>query len=190
MIIGKKHRFFGLLTVLFFGPFLWGEDVRTVPLDVYVIIDSSSAMEAGKAEAVSWLCNTLVEGILRDGDSLSVWTAGVKPELICSETVTSGGKEKIKTLIRSIGFSGNAADYLAALSQAQARSRTQPKDRLSYTLLINGSRSKDISAREAESAGLLIYSRVDNFNGWRIITVGLDIGAKVRDSAAAYMKNK
>jgi hypothetical protein len=185
----KKTWISGLLLALISILPLWGDDNRPIPIDVYIIVDSSSAMEQGKAEAVSWLCTSVVDGILKDGDRVAIWTAGAKPELIYSETVAAGAKEQIKTTIRGIQFSGDLADYRGALSLAQARAQSQP-GRLTYTLLISGSSAKDPPSRDAESAGLLLYSRVDNFSGWRVLTVGLDIAGKVRNSAAAYMKNQ
>jgi hypothetical protein len=186
----KKTWISGLLLALISVLPLWGDDNRTTPLDVYIIVDSSSAMEKGKAEAVAWLCDTVVEGILKEGDRVSIWTAGVKPELIYSDTVASGAKETIKERIRGIQFSGDAADYPGALRQAQARIQSQSKGRLTYTLVVSGSSAADPRSRDAESAGLLLYSRVDTFSGWRVLTVGLDIAGKVRSSAAAFMKNK
>jgi hypothetical protein len=104
--------------------------------------------------------------------------------------VASGIKDQIKTKIRGIQFGGDLADYRGALSLARSRAQSQPGGRINYTLLVSGSGAKDSPSRDAESAGLLLYSRVDNFSGWRVLTVGLDIAGKVRDSAAAYMKNK
>jgi hypothetical protein len=188
-VCGKKTWIAGLLSALVFGLPLWGNDARTVPIDVYIIVDGSSAMEEGKAAAVDWLCSAVVDGILKEGDRIAIWRAGAKPELIYSDTLGSGGKEKVKAQIRGIQFGGDAADYRGALSQAQTRIRSQSGGRITYTLLISGSSAKDPS-RETEPAGLLLYSRVDNFNGWRVLTVGLDIAGKVRNSAAAYMKNR
>jgi hypothetical protein len=185
----KKTWISGLLLALISVLPLWGDD-RTIPIDVYIIVDGSSAMEQGKVEAVSWLCTNVVDGILIEGDRVSIWTAGAKPELIYSETVAAGVKDQIKTKIRDIQFSGDSADYRGALSLAQARAQSQSGGRISYTLLVSGSGAKDPPSREAESAGLLLYSRVDNFSGWRVLTVGLDIAGKVRNSAAAYMKNQ
>ncbi|MDR1929508.1 MAG: VWA domain-containing protein [Treponema sp.] len=183
----KKARIMGLVLVLFSVPALWGEDSRTIPIDVHIIVDSSSAMENKKTEAAAWLCDTVVDVILIDGDRVSLWTAGTKPELIYSGMVSGGEKDEIKTRIRGIEFGGDSADYRGALNQA--RSQSQP-GRISYALLVSGSTAKDPPSREAESAGLLLYSRVDNYSGWRVLTVGLNIANQVRESAAAYMKSR
>ncbi|MDR2143241.1 MAG: VWA domain-containing protein [Treponema sp.] len=185
-------KLFLLCWLLVFSPFArtWGEDARGIPVDMYIIIDSSSSMEKGKGEAVNWLCTTVIDGIARAGDSLSVWTAGVRPELIYSRTVSAETKEEAKNLIRQIRFSGGAADYKGALSEVRAKALAGPENRMIYTLLVSGANPKDPPIKEAESAGLLLYSRVESFSGWRVFTIGLDVSARVRESADSYMKNR
>ncbi|MDR2663193.1 MAG: VWA domain-containing protein [Treponema sp.] len=174
---------FGITTLL------WGAEPRAVPIDMYIIVDGSSAMERGKQEATAWLCSTVVDGILQQGDRLWIWTAGDRPQLIYSGAVETG-KESAKTSIRSIQFQGDRADYQAALREVRATLTAQNGKRLSCTLLISGSGAKDTPSREAESAGLLRYSRVESFSGWRVLTVGLDLQGKVRQSSSYYMKNR
>jgi hypothetical protein len=182
----KKLKFWGLFCIVaVLTTRIWG-DTRTVPLDVYIIVDGSSAMEKGKEEAIAWLCNTVVDNILQSGDRIWIWRAGAKPELIYSGTL-GNDKELVKTPIRAIQFQGEAADYRGALQEAQA---LVSRNRISYTLLISGSGAKDPPSQEAESAGLLRYSRVDSFSGWRVLTVGLDLTARVRQSTTYYMNNR
>ncbi|MDR0402382.1 MAG: VWA domain-containing protein [Treponema sp.] len=188
---GAGKRFLsGFLLVFLLSIRIWGEDSRDIPVDVYIIVDSSSSMEKGKDEAVNWLCGTVIDGIVRPGDSLSIWTAGAEPELIYSKTVSAETKEEAKNLIKQIRFSGAAADYKGALNAVRARALAAPGGRMAYTLLISGANPKDPPIKEAESAGLLLYSRVESFSGWKVFTVGLDLNARVRESAGAYMKNR
>ena len=180
---GKNLGKWGVFCLLLaYAPCLWGANDRKTPIDVYIIVDSSSAMEKGKEEAVNWLCTTVIDGFLLEGDRLWVWAAGKKPELIHSGTL--GDKEELKTVIRSIQYQGNAADYRGALEEA--KKQAEKSSRTSYTLLISGSGAKDPPQAEAESAGLLLYSRVENFSGWRVLTVGFDLGPKVRKSSVYY----
>ena len=153
----------------------WGANNRTTPIDVYIIVDSSTAMEKGREEASAWLCNTIIDGMLLQEDRIWIWTAGSKPELIYSGTL--GNKEEAKSAIRSIRYQGDTADYKGALQEA--KNQANRSNRTTYALLISGSGAKDPPSREAESAGLLQYSRVENFSGWRVLTVGLDVGSKV-----------
>jgi hypothetical protein len=57
-------------------------------------------------------------------------------------------------------------------------------------LLVSGSGAKDPPSREAESAGLLRYSRVEHFSGWRVLTVGLDLDRRVRQSSSYYTNRR
>jgi len=183
-MMGKKLFAWGIFCLLAASSAgLWGGDTRTAPIDLYLIIDSSSAMEQGKEAALSWLCTAVVDGILQQGDTIKIWTAGEKPELIYSDE-SGSDKEAAKKAIRSIRFEGESADYRGSLREVQSKIRGG--GRIAYTLLISGSQAKDPPSREAESAGLLRYSRVDHFSGWRVLTVGFDLDTKVQRASAYY----
>jgi hypothetical protein len=185
---GKKLITWGVFCLLAASSArLWGGDARTAPIDLYLIIDSSSAMERGKEAALSWLCTAIVDGILQQGDTIKIWTAGEKPELIYSDE-SGNDKEAAKKAIRSIRFGGESADYRGSLQEV--RNRVRGGRRIAYTLLVSGSQAKDPPSREAESAGLLRYSRVDHFSGWRVLTVGFDLDARVQRGSAYYMSRQ
>ncbi|MDR2182469.1 MAG: VWA domain-containing protein [Treponema sp.] len=173
----KKSAFLSLFTIL--GGLLWA-DTRAAAMDVYLIVDGSSSMERGGAEAIDWLCATLLDRRVRDGDRLWIWTAGAKPELVFSGA--GADREAAKTVIRALRFQGRAADYRGALNEAKRRLRT---GRLSYTLLVSGNEARDPSP---ELSGLLRYSRVDSFSGWRVLTVGLDLEGRIDRAASYYMR--
>jgi hypothetical protein len=185
-MFGKNLRIWGLFCLLvgITAP-CRGDNARTIPLDVYIIVDSSSAMEKGKKEAETWLCAMVIDGVLLPEDRIWIWTAGEKPELVYSGGLEN--KEEVKAVIRSIQYTGDRADYRGALQEA--RTLAQKSGRTTYTLLISGSGAKDPPSMEAESAGLLRHSRVENFSGWRVLTVGLDLGPKI-SRASAYYKNR
>ena len=149
---------------------------RTTPIDVYVIVDSSTAMERVKDDALGWLSSVIIDTMLRSDDRIWIWTAGSSPRLIYSGTLEN--KELAKTALRSIQFDGSTADYRSALLEAQVLARRS--DRITYTLLVSSSAAADQTDRETELAGLLRYSRVESFPGWRVITVGLDLENRVR----------
>jgi hypothetical protein len=142
-------------------------------------------MEKGREEATNWLCSTVIDGMLVKDDRIWVWSAGEKPELVFSGTLEN--KEAVKEAIRSIQYQGNAADYRGALQEA--KNLAQKSKRVCYTLLISGSGAKDPPSQQAEKAGLLRYSRVESFSGWRVLTIGLDLASKV-NKAADYYKSR
>jgi hypothetical protein len=174
-----KRSFFYLFLAL---PLLtWGDD-RTVPLDVYIIVDGSSALNRGKEEAIFWLCKKIDD--LRQGDRLRIWRAGEEAELVYSG-VLGDGREEVKTLVRTIKCEGNEADYRGALREARDLTE-EGGERLSYTLLISGSGAR----REAAPAELLRHSRVESFSGWMVLTVGLNLSPKVRQALVDYMSGR
>ena len=185
-MIKEKIRIAGLFCLLMAcTSFLGAANDRTTPIDVYIIVDSSLSMEKGKEEATAWLCTTIIDGMLLQGDRIWVWAAGAGPELIYSGTL--GNKEEVKSAIKSIRYQGDKADYKGALQEA--KSQVEKSNRTSYTLLISGSGAKDPPSQEAESAGLLRYSRVESFSGWRALTIGLDLATKVNQSST-YFQNR
>ncbi|GHU80769.1 hypothetical protein FACS189468_1460 [Spirochaetia bacterium] len=195
VLLRGKWLFWGLVTAIRLAtlpvPGLGAEETRQNTIDVYIIVDGSLGMEKAQGEALTWLCDTIIDGILKEGDRLTIWTAADKAELLYAETITGEGKQNAKALLRSLTFQGNTTDYTGALRAALARAEARTEKRVLYTLLIGGTASVSSSAREAaEASGLLRYSRVENFSGWRVMTVGLGIGNRVRQSAAAFMNSR
>ncbi|MDR2021449.1 MAG: hypothetical protein LBQ14_11870 [Treponema sp.] len=178
-----KKRIFGLWTALCLAPvFLFGADLRTLPADVYVILDVSPAMGDRREEAVKWLCDDLIDGRLLEGDTLTILAAGDKTELIFSGSLNAAEKEAAKQALRRTPAGGGPADYPGALRETASR-QTAKTGRMSYTLLISGT-----TGPSAASGGLVRYSRVDEFSGWRVLTVGLGIDQRVKTAAAAFMQ--
>jgi hypothetical protein len=172
------------LTMLwwFLPGLLSAADIRTVPIDVYVIFDASSAIKSKKDEAVKWLCDHLVDGILQEGDSLTILTAADRAAALFSESLSGADKkEAAKQALRSIVPAAAAADYAGALREAAARQASG--GRTPYTLLVIGS-----GPLSGGLASLLRYSRVQEFSGWRALTVGLNLERQVREAAAAYIR--
>jgi hypothetical protein len=164
--------------------FLSAADNRTVPINVYLIVDASPAMGDKRAEAVTWLCDNVIDGLLMAGDNLAIVSAADKPVSLFSGVI--GGpdtKEAAKTALRSAA-AGGSADYAGALREAASRQAARSDGRLNYTLLASG------SALPASGglASLLRFSRVQEFPGWRLLTVGLGIERQVREAAAAYTR--
>lgn len=182
----KTGFLLGCFAAFFAGTPLWAQRA----LDAYVIIDGSSAMDKGGPEAVSWVCGTVIDEILKEGDRLTVWTAGESVRLLYSAAVSADTKDEAKKLIRGIVFQGSSADYKGALTEARTKILAGTGKNLNWTILVSGANPRDPPVLEAESAGLLMYSRVENFSGWRVLTVGLDISGKVRESVFSYMKNR
>jgi hypothetical protein len=139
------------------------------PVDMRIIIDMSSSLSRGKTGAVNWLCDTIVDRTLQNGDSLYLVSAGEPDEVIFdgiigNATEREAVKEKIRALKDPDGpsFAAKTLEHIFA-------TRTAEPERVPITIIVCGA---DITA----AGDLLRYSRTENYAYWRAITVadGLD----------------
>ncbi|MDR1566768.1 MAG: hypothetical protein LBS48_05740 [Treponema sp.] len=175
--------------LFFLAPgFLRAEDKRSLPLDLYLIIDGSSLSKEARNETVSWISREIIDRILQEGDSLTIWSAGDKAQIVYTGTV-GGQKEGIKDKLRSLDASAKRADFSGALMEAASRASRDPGDRkrLAVTIVVSGSAEALAPALEGGSAGLFRWSRVDEYAGWQALVVAPGIGDKVKRAVAAYM---
>jgi hypothetical protein len=165
-----------------------GSDQRSIPVDMNLIIDGSPALGNGRDAAIGWICDNLVDGLLQEGDRLSVWNAGEKAVSLFSGSLTgSDTKEAAKNAIRAMTTGTASADYAGVL-RGLTGAVPGNNDRLVYTILVSGPGFSPAAIGGGnEIAALLRYSRVQEFPGWRTIVVDLAIGERVRSAAAAYM---
>jgi len=155
---------------------------QRAPIDINLIIDGSSSFTAVKNEVITWVSGRL-DQILAEGDRVTVWSAGTQSKIIYTgKTEGAPGREAVKKSIRDIAPMGNSPDFSGALRDAATRQSSS----YSYTLLISASPAALSSVLSTRQAGLLRFSRVEEFTNWRALVVGLNIDAKVKKSAAAF----
>jgi hypothetical protein len=178
--------FIGLFFLSIFPGYVVASDIRTENLDIFIIIDGSSSLSEEKDAALKWVCDYAIDGILQEGDRLTLWLASDSARELFSGVLSGAdSKETIKSLIRSINPQGDAADYKSAL-KAAAEKEAAAKG-LAYTLIISGSRAGYNSFPQGqEEAALLRYSRILDFAGWRGIITSQGIGNRVRQAASAF----
>jgi hypothetical protein len=180
----KQTVFLPLFLVL--APLAGAQDTRNTPISVNLIIDGSQALKNAGAEPLNWICDYLVERVLSDDDFLTIWNAAGSAGIVFSDTVKNGGgKEGIKTIIRSLGFEADRADFAGALREAASRPRAAGA--FTYTILICGSSAALTPSLLGSGAGYLRYSRVEEHSRWRILTIALDAESRIKQAAAAYM---
>jgi hypothetical protein len=180
---------FGLfLAALWAGNGLYALDVRSVPIEVNLIMDGSTALKDAGDEAFNWISRQLIDGILQDGDRITIWNAGDKAQIVFSESISGPqGKENTKKALRSLPKQGSQADFGGALRSAAAQSASRSsKPAISYTVLISGSASSLSPALLGAGADSLKFSRIEDFSGWRVLVIALDINSQVQKAAAAY----
>ncbi|MCL2066289.1 MAG: hypothetical protein FWG99_02340 [Treponema sp.] len=184
-IITGKVVFGMFLTCFLSLPLLHGQNARNTPINVNLIIDGSQAFSGLVDEAADWVSRTLVDQLLTAGDRVTIWSAGPTARIVYSESVRNDAdKEAIKRTLRDFSASGGSADFSGALRDAASRT---PGSGISYTLLISSSTSALSSTLQGPQANLMRFSRVEEFRGWRALVVGLNLDARVRNAAAAFM---
>jgi len=179
-----------IILVIFLSP-LNAEDRRTIPLDLYLIIDGSLALQGFKNDAVTWINDQVVDRILMDGDRITIWTAGDRAEVIYSETYSGqAGKKGITDKLAVLDTRGKAADFSGALREAASRVSQTARDRLAVTMLITASAEGLEPALSGSSQGLFRWFRSEKYEHWQVLIVATEIGGKVQQSAAAYMNSR
>jgi len=181
-----KTRLLSIFVFLFcFFP-LYGTDIQRGPIGINLIIDGSAEFAKVKDEAAVWLLNH-IEDILAVGDTITIWNAGTRANVIFSGRIDSpSDKETVKNTIRGISASGNNADFSNALLQATQRQGAGGSG-FSYTLLVSSSPAALASTLSGPHANLLRFSRVQDFSGWRALVIGLNLDSTVRNAAMTYL---
>jgi hypothetical protein len=173
------------LAVFCLSPGLYAQDIRTGPIDVNLIMDGSAALKNAGNEAAAWVSDYLIDKILQDGDRITIWNAAGKARIVHTDTLSgTGGKEIIRNTLRSLAFEGAFADFSGALKDAA--SRTNSGSAITYTVLVSGSSSSLSPLLLGSDSNLLRYSRVEEFSGWRVLVIALNINSRVQRAAAAY----
>ncbi|MDR2393615.1 MAG: hypothetical protein LBD93_05635 [Treponema sp.] len=182
----KKYRVI-LVFVLLFPRVLGAGDRRNIPLDLFLIIDGSSTLKNVQNAVVRWLNEQVVDRILQEGDRITIWIAAEKGELVFSDTLKGpGDKARIKRLFQSLQFKEGTANFAGVLREATARIQQAPS--LAYTLLVSGSTTGRAPSLGGDAVGLLRFTRVEEFSGWRAMVIGLGLTTRVQQAAAAYMQ--
>jgi len=157
---------------------------QRAPIDINLIIDGSSSLTGIKNEVTAWVFGRL-DQILAEGDRITVWSAETQSKVIYSGKIEGSGKEAVKKSIMDISPSGSSPDFSGALKDAASRQNSS----YSYTLLISASPAALSSVLSGPQANLLRFSRVEEFSAWRALVVGLNLDARVRRAAAAFLPN-
>ncbi|MDR3337535.1 MAG: hypothetical protein LBT16_10045 [Treponema sp.] len=187
LLKGPGVLIFGLFFFII-PPALWSAGERPAPLDMFLIIDGSVALNNGKNEAFAWLCDTIIGDLLLDGDNLTIWLAGTRANRIFQGPLSgAGSKEGVKGIIRSIELSGTKADYAGALREAIKMDAREKRRRMTCTVLVSGSAPGYAAfPGNSETARLLRYSRIEEHGAWRAITAALNIGPEIQKKAAEF----
>jgi hypothetical protein len=183
-----KTNIIAILVMVVCGAFfpLFGADQRNTPLTVFLIVDGSQELSGVLNEVYSAISDGLVDGVLQNGDRLTIWSAGKTAQILYSETIKAANdKENIKTVLKNLPAQGDTADFAGALQNVSA----QKSDRnIQIAMLVSASHTTLSPALLGTTAQMLRFSRVTEYTGWRVLVVAPDINERVRQAAAAYYR--
>ena len=174
-----------LAVLLIFGSLPGVAGRENTPISVNIIIDGSRAFGTVANGVSAWFSGFLLNSVLKDGDRLSIQSVQNSEgdvKTLYSGIYRSHDKNIILQALENLPAqdAGEFPDFTPALRQA---ARTGG---ISYTLLICASPSSLSQTLEGPGAAMLRYSRVEEFKGWSIITVSLNINDRVSRVAAAW----
>jgi hypothetical protein len=183
----RKKQLLGLLAAFFLLPHgARAADIRTIPIEVNIIMDGSLAMQKADDGAVNWVCSDVIDSLLQEGDTLRLWIAGETAQTLFSGPIKDAvAKDEVKNLIRSSFPGSQTADFTGALREASRPGAS--RSAMTYTLLITASSAGLSPTLLGAGANYMRYSRVMEFSGWRALVIALDINSRVQNAAQAYM---
>jgi len=188
---GNKRLFIILIVLVGFSFFLKADDRRTIPLDLYLIIDCSESINGVKNDALSWLSSKVVDRLLIEGDKVTIWSAGDSAQIIYNgEISASGGKREITDLLQNLVTDGKTADFPGALRDLAPRVSQTSQNRLAYTVIVTSSAGSLESTLTGSSQAMLRWSRAEKYSGWQVFVAAPDITPKVRQAALNYMSSQ
>ena len=187
----NRLMFILILAVLAAPGLLMAADQRTIPLDLYLIIDTTEGFREAREETVAWINEQVLDRLLQEGDRLVIWSAGTTARIIHTETI-GAGKDDAKNKVRNLEITGRNADFTGALREASSRaSQENPGgNRISYTLLVSASAENLAPSIETGSAGLFRWFRTEKYDRWQALVVDPNINQRVHQAAAAYMASR
>ncbi|MFQ3547288.1 MAG: vWA domain-containing protein [Termitinemataceae bacterium] len=184
--------FFLLLFLVFNG---FCGDSRSIPLDMYLLIDTSKAMGSQLPEAVQWFESEILTELMQVGDECTLWTLSQQPQEIFSRSITSiDDFEIIRKQLKTIGSLRNTSDFststdiLAGIQKAQlADTKRGTQERIAVIFLLLGTGAEGPSKNTEGTASVLRYSRVEDFYGWKLFILGVNIEERTKAAAKQYM---
>ena len=167
------------------------EDKRTIPLDMYLIFDSSSSFQDVKTDAVAWFSTQVIDRIFIEGDKITIWAAGDSAEIVFSDEIANTDtKNDIKSKLDSLSAGGRTADFSGALRDLQTRLSAASQGRLPYSMLITATAGGLGSALTGSTQAMLKWFRSEKYERWHAFILGPDIGRKVSQAAQNYMNSQ
>ena len=162
---------------------------RTIPVDIYILVDKSLSMEEpGKFESMHpWVRDYLAKQVLIPGDFISIYQFYGETDHLLSLTIQSDtDRQTVIDTINSIKPDGPYTDIGLALdSLKKDLDSTAPNNRYKILLLLTDLRheapwsSRYAGLQESYESPYLAEARVIPHDSWYEITLDMDIQDKV-----------
>jgi len=162
---------------------------RTIPVDVFLIIDKSLSMaENGKFDSMhAWVQSQLIDQILIDGDWITLYQFyGQTDHLLSLTVVTAADRARITRTIGDIRPDGQYTDIGLALDTIkQALDRRGTNGRHKILLLLTDLKqeapwtSRYAGSTESFESPYLAEARIIAHDAWYEITLDMDIQDRV-----------
>lgn len=179
-----------IAVILCFLPSIYAESGREIPLDFYLIIDNREAFQDVNENAFTWLNNQILEQLLTTGDSVTIWAAGDRAELIYRGGINSpDDKKEIQNCVLGMEMKARTADFAGALDELEKRLAQTPASRLAYSIMVTASAEGLQPVLTSNGQGSLKWFRTEKYERWQALILAPSIAQQVNQAASAYMNS-
>lgn len=177
--------------LLFVSFSIYAEDGRNGPVDLYLLIDTSFSLSNHYSEVVSWIRSTIFEELLQQGDSITIVAAGESVQVLSEISITGQESfQELEKLLQSIRLQDTYVNWAGAIREIKRRDSMKfNQQSLGVALMITGTDSRGPVSNGEKTGnweGLLKYSKVEDFPGWKVLVIGLNVDGKIKVAAAEY----
>ncbi len=173
------------VALFFVLPFTVCAGERTIPVDVFLMIDKSTSMaEPGKFESLNkWVCDTLISEMLIKDDWITIWDFYEEPHELLTKTIHSNtDRADILQTVADITPNGEFTDIGKALDTIQqSLNKRGSNGRYKILLLLTDLEhdapwtSKYHGKQESFKSPYLAEARMIKHDNWYEITLDMDI---------------
>ena len=181
----KKFNLFVLVFALFFSSFPLMAGERTIPVDIFLMIDKSLSMaEPGKFDSLrGWVQDQLIGQMLIDGDWITIYQFyGKATNLLTMDVKTAADRQKIVRTIGGIKPNGQYTDIGLALDTIkESLEKRGPNGRHKILLLLTDLKqeapwsSRYAGKQDSYQSPYLAEARQVKHDNWYEITLDMDI---------------
>lgn len=176
-----------LLLLLFFTPaYAEAQDRRDGRLDVYIIIDNSPSLVESYAHTADWFCRELLGQRIVGGDTLTLILASNAEVLLDHHRVDPESSiDLITKVFQDVRMQPASQRLGLSISKVNQTIATRKGGSRIPFVLLASTLMRDRSDRALMDS--LAYSRVEDYPGWKLVTIATEDTRRVaRGIALAF----